>query len=1327
MNEFYNAFISYGRSDSKAFATKLYQNLTVANLKIWFDLEDIPLGVDFQNQIDYGIQRADNFIFIIAPSSIKSPYCLKEILQAVKYNKRIIPLLHIMPKTKEEWEKMHPDIGRINWIYFQETENDFQIALDQLLSVLKNQETYVKEHTKILVQALEWESHQKQHHYLLCGAERKAAEKWLKQKFFDEQAPCLPTDLHCEYICESIKNANNLMTQVFLSYATPDREIMEKIRSSIMREGLTVWTNETDIGYGKEFQEEIQKGVESADNVVYLISPESLTSEYCQKEIEYAFVNNKRLICLLIKATDLEEIPPRLRAIQFIDITENENPEKYEVGVSELLKELQQDAKYYEKHKVLLVKSLKWQRQNYNKSILLRGYNLQNYQAWLKIAETKKQYQPLKIQKEYIAESLQQPPESSTEVFISYSRADSDFARKINDALQIQGKSTWFDQESIASGTDFQQEIYRGIENSNNFLFIISPNSVTSKYCADEVEYAQQLHKRFITVLYKKTPTELIHPTLAKIQWINFNKDEQDFYSNFSELIRTLDIDREYVSNHTKWSERSREWEKKQKNDDLLLRGSEFALAEEWLKSAFAEKKQPTPTKLQQEYITKSEAAIVANIKKEKRQVLILKFWLILANIALSISIILGRTAFWQYRQAILNEVKATSKSSQALFALNKRLEALIEAIRAKKKLQKLGAENPVVDQTLRQAFYQALEYNRLSGHTNRVNYVTHSPDGTMLATASADHTIKIWDRNGELLETIEGHNREISVVKFSPDSTILVSASHDKTVKLWKTDGTLLQTIKGHEAIVTAVDLTADGTILASASNDKTVKLWKTDGTLLQTLSGHQAGVWGVAISPDNKFIATASDDKTVKLWKLDGTFVRTLSGHQAGVWGVAISPNGQVIATASADSTIKLWSPDGKLLQTLVGHQGEIWRVEFNTQGDRIASGSQDKTVKIWNLQGEELQSLVGHDGMVNSVSFAPDMKGIASASDDGTVKLWKENKALITTLSSHKSGVNSVEFSPGGTKIASGSSDQTVKIWELESGLSSTISKPNGTVSGIDFSPGGQLVATANSDNNIYIYQNDGILLKNIKAHNAELSTVQFSPDDSFLASGSWDNTAKLWELDGTLIGHLRGHQGVVWSVAISPNSQLIATASDDQTIKLWRRNGSLISTINAHQAAVYAVAFSPDGKMIASGSGDKTVKVWNLDGTLVATFNGHLDAVKSVVFSPDGEMIASGSEDTTVKVWNLDGSLISTLSGHFDRVNTIDFSPDGNLIVSGSEDHNVILWNLNQSVDLDMDQLLVYACDWVGDYLNTNVLVDQSDRHLCDRAGNSNSLK
>ncbi|HEY9666283.1 MAG TPA: toll/interleukin-1 receptor domain-containing protein, partial [Coleofasciculaceae cyanobacterium] len=215
MNKFCDAFISYGRADSKAFATKLHGRLLKEGFKVWFDQNDIPLGVDFQNQIDDGIEKAHNFLFLIAPHSVNSPYCRKEIELALKRNKRIIPLLHVeqitqetwqqrFPKgTPEEWEvykqkgfhssfpNMHPAIGKINWVYFREGIDDFEIAFSGLMNLLKSHTDYVEKHTQFLAKALEWERHQKQTNCLLIGEERQQAEKWLKIRFKNEQPPCI--------------------------------------------------------------------------------------------------------------------------------------------------------------------------------------------------------------------------------------------------------------------------------------------------------------------------------------------------------------------------------------------------------------------------------------------------------------------------------------------------------------------------------------------------------------------------------------------------------------------------------------------------------------------------------------------------------------------------------------------------------------------------------------------------------------------------------------------------------------------------------------------------------------------------------------------------------------------------------------------------------------------------------------------------------------------------------------------------------------------------------------------------------------------------------
>ena len=72
MNDLFDVFISYGRADSKNFAAKLTHKLNDLGLNVWFDKDDIPLAVDYQAQINRGIEEAHNFVFIISPHSVNS-------------------------------------------------------------------------------------------------------------------------------------------------------------------------------------------------------------------------------------------------------------------------------------------------------------------------------------------------------------------------------------------------------------------------------------------------------------------------------------------------------------------------------------------------------------------------------------------------------------------------------------------------------------------------------------------------------------------------------------------------------------------------------------------------------------------------------------------------------------------------------------------------------------------------------------------------------------------------------------------------------------------------------------------------------------------------------------------------------------------------------------------------------------------------------------------------------------------------------------------------------------------------------------------------------
>jgi WD40 repeat protein len=716
---------------------------------------------------------------------------------------------------------------------------------------------------------------------------------------------------------------------------------------------------------------------------------------------------------------------------------------------------------------------------------------------------------------------------------------------------------------------------------------------------------------------------------------------------------------------------------------------------------------------------------------------------LVAVSVLLLLACGLGATAFWQYRRAAvnermarLNEVQAIATSSEALFASNRTLDALVQALAAYSKQQHLGQSPPKlvhqINTALLQALFRVSEFNRLLGHKSLVWDVALSPDGKTLASVSGDSTIHLWQPDGTLLETFTLGGEGAISVAFSPDGQTLAVSGGNGSIELrqrLETGGfgpnpsTLL---RSHQGTVRSVAFSPDGQILASAGDDRTVKLWTRNGTLLRTLPRHRGRVRSVAFSPDGQTLASAGDDRTIKLSNLDGKLLRTFSGHQGQISSLAFSPDGQTLASASEDRTIKLWKPDGQVIGTLRSHSAAVGKVVFSPDGRFLASASCDKTVKLWHRDSRLASTLVGHSDRVRGVAFSPDSQILASTSEDRTVRLWRPENPLLTPAIGHNAAIVSLDFSPDGQTLASGSDDKTVKLWRLNGQLLYTLKGHQVGVLDVAFNPRRSLLASASWDGTITLWQLDGRarprLIQMLYGHMAPVWAVDWSPDGSTLVSASWDKTLKVWQLNASgrsvkLQRTLTGHESEVRDVAFSPDGKWLASASLDKTVRLWTRDGTLYRVLNSHDLGVMAVAFSLDGS-IASAGFDRSIRLWKSDGTLENTSIGDQEEVPAVAFSPDGETIALIGGDDTIQLWKRDGTLLTTLNGHSGAIGSIAFSPDGEYLASAGSDKTVLLWNWGKVANADMR--VAYACEWVRAYLRsaqTSISIEEA-RRLCN---------
>ncbi|NEQ37227.1 MAG: hypothetical protein F6K40_13510 [Okeania sp. SIO3I5] len=763
------------------------------------------------------------------------------------------------------------------------------------------------------------------------------------------------------------------------------------------------------------------------------------------------------------------------------------------------------------------------------------------------------------------------------------------------------------------------------------------------------------------------------------------------------------------------------------KNAEAWARGKSLSdLDYQYLDASVEKERQEKRTIIEAERIKEVEA----RLKQKQTTARFKKLFLAAVSIAFLAVSGWGMTTFSKYRivmssqrQENLAKIQSIVRYSEALFALDRQLDSIIQVLKARREFQKLRINEPqtekMIELALRRSIYGAMESNNFVASNTGIIDIDFSEDSQQIVIGSESEMV-VRRIDGTLLARWPAHQGQTLTVAISPDGKTLASGSGDTTVKLWKPNGDLLHTFRSHQAPVYDVKFSPDGEIIASASMDRTIKLWRKNGTLWKTLRGHQAVVRKVAFSPDGKTLASVCEDGKMKLWYIEEKepIPITLTKGKEALLSLDFSPDGKLLAVGDSYGKVQLWElPEGELLKTFTAQTARVLSVVFNPDGKILASASEDGTIAFWNQEGVLLTTIKADQGSVRGLAFSSNGKVLASGGSDSRVKLWRLENPLLTRLFGHTAGVHGVAFSADNQLIGSVSSNETI-LWESDGSIKKKIPGKNSAFADIAFSPKKNIFAIS-AGVVVELWQTDGKLLETLKEHEAEIRNLAFSPDGKLLASASIDRTVKLWSLEGDEVTTFKDHQAGVWGVAFNGDGSLIASSSGDGTVRLWEQDGDLFKILSTGGGIVYSVAASNNDFWVGIGNGGKSIKLWNEKGELISTIETNNQQIFQVAVSPDGKIIAVGDDKGTVQLWQRNGEFLVNLFGHSSGIRGLAFSNDGKTLATAAEDRKVILWDLEKAIDFE--QILVYGCEWVGNYLRTNAEVEESDRSLCDDIG------
>ncbi len=922
-------------------------------------------------------------------------------------------------------------------------------------------------------------------------------------------------------------------------------------------------------------------------------------------------------------------------------------------------------------------------------------------------------------------------------VFVSYSRKDTEFTKRLTEELQKSELEFWVDWEGIPPTVDFMKKIENGIEESDVFLFLLSPDSAKSKVCGDEIAHAVKNNKRLIPLVVRDVKEDEVPAAFSHLNWIFF-REQDDFDASFKKLLLGINTDFEWVDTHKRLLIRALEWKNKNKDKSFLLRGQDLHDAESQL--ALNTSKDPHPTDLHREYILKSRHAT----DQQRRWTTV--FVAIAAVIMFALAVYglnsarlaaneAERANESEQREAtaknlaLLKETEAKINQLSAL-AMSKIDQSFNEALLLSVEAYLHAKDNKINDVNTQSAITKILQSNPglrqiLLGHADWVNTIALSPDQTILASGSWDYTVNLWDISNPAfpvkLKTLEEFTGPVESVIFSADGKTLATSS-DYELILWDVaDPSTPKLISKTDGYYTNLGFTLDGKILTSlkihSDVNNVVVLFdvsnpKSHVELTQLESGdEELDITRIIFNPNKNLLFFSRSDGSILAWDVQNpevpVMLSTMNGYGNWVYGLALSPDENTLAVGDGGTIIALWDVTDpaapSFLSSWSGHSFAINSLAFSTDGNTLASSSTETNAQVvlWDVTDKsspiKTRTINGHSLGVNVVIFESRNNMLLSGSRDGAIMIWDSVQPKTEMeLGSIDGSMIDMAFQPNSNILLSVDNEYRMTTWDI-SDLSNPVKlkTQDGPASIVIFNNDGSLMASMDFDETATLWNmKDFSKLGTITMSGETVNAIEFSADGKILAVNG--EKVVFWDISDpkkpVKLSTLPQDSNEFSDLAFNAEGKLLAAIAGNNVV-LWDISDiskpSRLAVLEGHSNQIQSVVFNPlNPSLLVSAGKDKNIILWNVADPLnpqkADTLANHSDWVTSVAFSPDGTKLASGSYDKYVNLWNVSNPevsiLISKMVGHIGSVGTVEFNSSGGFLASQGRSGNIIFWDI-----------------------------------------------